>query len=59
MKEYTFPQSRLQKDFEDLAKSIIRLMSEMQAHQMIDLHEYAMRLWDERFDDVQRTWDNR
>ena len=59
MHEYQFPKSRQQREFENLCKSIMKIMSELQEWQQNDLHEYALQLHKERYDRVKRTWDNR
>jgi len=59
MANFNFPVCRQQKQFEDICKSLIKIASELQGTQLDDLHEYALKLFDERFDSVHIPWDER
>ena len=59
MQEYQFPKSRQQRDFENLCKSIMKIMSDLQEEQQNDLHEDALQLWQERNDRTHKTWNER
>lgn len=59
MQEYQFPISRQQKQFETLAKSLIKILADLQEVQQNDLHEYALQLWTERNNLTHKRWDER
>lgn len=59
MKQVNFPVCRQQKAFEDIATSIIKILADLQEEQQLDLHEYAVQLFNERFDFVHKRWNER
>ena len=59
MANFNFPICRQQKQFEDICKSLIKIASELQMEQLEDLHEYALQLFGERFDNIHIPWNER
>ena len=45
---YSFPMCRQQKDFEDLAKELVKIMADMEYNQQIEVFEYAQKVYADR-----------
>lgn len=49
MRQINFPITKAQKEFEDLAKTLLKTMAELTPEKQIDILEYAMKLaYDEK-----------
>lgn len=44
MKQFTFPITKAQKDFEDYAKTLLKAMADLSPEKQVELVEYAMEL---------------
>lgn len=56
---YTFPKSRQQREFEDMARELVKLMAELQEEQQTALFEYAQQLYTERKSLIFTDWNER
>lgn len=54
---YEFPKSRQQKEFEDLATELLKVLAGLREEQQNALFEYAQRLSTERNSSTYTQWD--
>lgn len=55
---YTFPISRQQRQFEEMARELVKLMADLREEQQNALFEYCQQLYSERKKHTFTDWNN-
>lgn len=56
MNNITMPKSRQQKEFEQMAQELVKVLADLQEDQQITLFEYAIQLYKERHNRIFTDW---